>query len=64
LEVNPMECIAIEDSRSGTIAAKKAGMKCIGFRNLNSGNQDLSSADIVIDNIEEINVDKIRMMFQ
>jgi beta-phosphoglucomutase family hydrolase len=64
LEVNPMECIAIEDSKSGTIAAKKAGMKCIGFRNLNSGNQDLSNADIVIDKIEEINVDRIRMIFQ
>ena len=45
LNVNPFECLVVEDSKSGTIAAKKAGMKCIGYLNLNSGEQDLSQAD-------------------
>ena len=35
-------CYVIEDSFNGVSAAKAAGMKCIGFRNLNSGMQDIS----------------------
>lgn len=54
LDVDPAECLVIEDSASGIAAAKKAGMRCIGYRNLNSGNQDLSGADVVVDSIEEI----------
>lgn len=46
----PENCCVIEDSENGVIAAKKAGMHCIGFRNYNSGDQNLSSADIIIDN--------------
>jgi HAD superfamily hydrolase (TIGR01509 family) len=53
LEVNPEECIVIEDSTSGTIAAKRAGMKCIGYRNINSGCQDLSEADLIVDEIRK-----------
>ena len=49
LGVLPEECIVIEDSCNGVKAAKKAGMKCIGYRNCNSGDQDLSKADIIID---------------
>jgi len=45
----PVECIVIEDSHNGVTGAKEAGMTCIGFRNPNSGNQDLSRADLVID---------------
>jgi beta-phosphoglucomutase family hydrolase len=52
LNVKPDACIVIEDSASGTIAAKRAGMKCIGYRNVNSGNQDLSNADLIIDEIQ------------
>jgi beta-phosphoglucomutase family hydrolase len=64
LKVNPSECIVIEDSRSGTIAAKSAGMKCVGFRNINSGNQDLSKADIIIDKISDINFSKMKALFE
>jgi hypothetical protein len=35
-------------------------MKCIGFANPNSGNQNLSKADLVIKSFEEINVGLIR----
>jgi HAD superfamily hydrolase (TIGR01509 family) len=53
LNVEPVACIVIEDSASGTIAAKRAGMKCIGYRNVNSGNQDLSNADLIIYEIKK-----------
>jgi beta-phosphoglucomutase family hydrolase len=57
LGVRADECIVIEDSHNGVKAAKAAGMKCIGYRNLNSGNQDISCADIIIDNFSELKVD-------
>jgi HAD superfamily hydrolase (TIGR01509 family) len=56
LNVNPQGCIVIEDSSSGTVAAKRAGMKCIGYRNPNSGNQDLSQADYIIDEIKSAEI--------
>ena len=54
LGISPKECIVVEDSKNGVIAAKAAGMKCIGFQNINSGNQDLSKADIIVNSIGEI----------
>jgi HAD superfamily hydrolase (TIGR01509 family) len=59
LNVSPSECLVLEDSKSGTIAAKKAGMTCIGYRNVNSGDQDLSHADFIVDNIKEIELRNI-----
>lgn len=58
--VAPEECIVIEDSRNGVLAAKNAGMKCIGFKNINSGNQDLSKADVIVDSIKSINIENIK----
>lgn len=56
LKVNSKDCIVIEDSKNGVLAAKAAGMKCIGFKNINSGNQDLSKADFIVKSIAEIKI--------
>lgn len=45
MRMRPKECLVIEDSRNGSLAAKAAGMTCFGFVNPDSGNQDLSAAD-------------------
>ena len=45
LGVAPEDCLVVEDSRNGSVAAKAAGMTCLGFANPDSGNQDLSAAD-------------------
>lgn len=50
----PAECTVVEDSANGSRAAKTAGMTCIGFRNPDSGNQDLSVADKIIYKITEL----------
>lgn len=50
----PNECLVIEDSENGVKAAKLAGMKCVGFKNPNSGNQDLTLSDTVVCSISEI----------
>lgn len=54
LNIPPQECLVIEDSGNGVKAAKGANMFCVGYRNLNSGNQDLSLADIIVDNLDEV----------
>lgn len=61
--VDPADCVVIEDSRSGTLAAGKAGMRCIGFQNVHSGNQDLSQADLIVDEIGEISLECMRELF-
>lgn len=50
----PEQCIVVEDSCNGTKAVKAAGMYCIGIANPDSGEQDLSAADIIVDSIKEI----------
>lgn len=54
LGVHPEDCLVLEDSRNGIIAAKAAGMRCIGYINLNSGQQDLSQADEIVSKISDI----------
>lgn len=51
------ECIVIEDSRNGVLAAKQAGMRCVGYQNLNSGNQDLSLSDHIVRSIPDVTID-------
>lgn len=54
LGIQPENCLVIEDSSNGALAAKRAGMKVIGFRNPECGNQALESADYVVTTIEDV----------
>ena len=54
LGARPEHCMVLEDTASGILAAKRAGMYCIAYRNPNSGNQDLSLADRVVEHIGDI----------
>lgn len=56
LGVDAAECLVIEDSRNGVSAAKAAGMKCVGFQNPASGEQDLSKADEIIEDFGDFDV--------
>jgi len=49
LECAVDECVVIEDSASGVQASVAANIRCVGFRNVNSGAQDLSGAAIIVD---------------
>ncbi|HOJ10505.1 MAG TPA: HAD family phosphatase [Clostridiales bacterium] len=57
--ITPENCIVIEDAHSGVRAAKAAGIKCIAYRSPNSGNQDLSEADLIIDSFYELSLNKM-----
>lgn len=60
LSIAPKEnCIIIEDSTNGIKAAKAAGIFCIGYNSKNSEMQDLSEADIIINDFNELNAHKI-----
>ena len=50
----PEDCVVVEDSTNGTLAAKAAGMRCIGFVNPDSAGQCLDAADILIDRFAQL----------
>ena len=55
LSLAPKEyCVVIEDSTNGIIAAKAAGIKCVGYDSANSKHQDLSLADVIVKDFREI----------
>ncbi|WP_270618756.1 HAD family hydrolase [Paenibacillus macerans] len=56
MNVEPEHCCVLEDAKHGVAAAKNAGMRCIGFVNPNSGNQDLSAADFIVNSIAEVKI--------
>ncbi|GEC71425.1 haloacid dehalogenase superfamily, subfamily IA, variant 3 with third motif having DD or ED/haloacid dehalogenase superfamily, subfamily IA, variant 1 with third motif having Dx(3-4)D or Dx(3-4)E [Flavobacterium flevense] len=56
------ECIVIEDSTNGIIAAKAAGILCIGYNSVHSKNQDLSIADYVVNHFDELNYALVKDM--
>ena len=60
LAQTPVEkCIVIEDSTNGIIAAKAAGIYCIGYDSVHSKLQDYSLADEVISHFNELSFEKI-----
>ncbi len=62
LGLEPSECLVIEDAMHGVHAAKAAGMACIGYRNPSSGDQDLSSADLILDDIKKIDLELLNSL--
>jgi beta-phosphoglucomutase-like phosphatase (HAD superfamily) len=63
LQEDAEDCVVVEDSVNGVKAAKEAGMKCIGFKNANSGDQDLSLAGRVIDDFRKVNLEIIESLY-
>lgn len=46
--LKPQECVVIEDSRNGVLAAKAADMNIVATTNIYTEKEDLSEADIVV----------------
>ena len=53
LGYKPHECIAIEDSYAGIMAAQRAGMKCIGI-NTNKNRTALEIADLIVEGYADL----------
>ena len=63
LSKHPKEqCIVIEDSTNGIIAAHAAGIYCIGYQSVNSKGQDYSLANKVISHFDEVDAEIIRKL--
>ena len=58
LGVKPSECIVIEDSAHGIMAAKAAGMFCIGI-NTSKQPEQIKNADLKINGYQDIDLEKL-----
>ncbi|REC79656.1 HAD family phosphatase [Chryseobacterium elymi] len=60
----PVEnCMVIEDSTNGILAANRAKIFCAAYRSPHSKNQDYTLADIVVTDYEELELDKLSKYF-
>ncbi|RRQ46644.1 HAD family hydrolase [Chryseobacterium sp. SC28] len=55
-------CIIIEDSTNGILAARGAEIFCIGYQSVHSKNQHYELADLVIHHFDELDVEKLKML--
>ena len=62
LEVEPRNCVVIEDAVAGVTAAKRAGMKCLAVTNTHP-KVSLKAADLVVDTLEAVSVDDLARLF-
>lgn len=57
------QCMVIEDSTNGILAAKRSGIFCAGYQSQHSKLQDYSLANIVVDDFSELRTEKIQKFF-
>ena len=60
LGVDPADCLVVEDSRNGSLAAKAAGMYCVGYRDVNHPNQDLTATDQIVHDFRDIALSPVK----
>jgi len=59
LDVEPSDCVVLEDAQKGVEAAARAGMKCIAVPNQFTLDNDFSKATTVVTSLEDITLDFI-----
>lgn len=59
LNINPENCVVLEDSQSGVEAANAAHMKVIAVPNRYTKSQDFKSADMVVTSLEKVTIAQI-----
>jgi HAD superfamily hydrolase (TIGR01509 family) len=59
LEVPAAACVALEDSESGVLAAKAAGMRCIAVPSALTRGMDFSAADLVLPSLVHAGLETI-----
>lgn len=57
-------CLVIEDSTNGILAAQAAGIFCVAYRSEHSVGQNYSQADLVISDFSEIETEKLQNFFK
>ena len=59
LQIPPTNCLVIENAPLGIRAAKSAGMICAAVRTTIQNDHLLKNADLIVNNVSEINIDSI-----
>ncbi|MEK6968119.1 MAG: HAD family phosphatase [Nanoarchaeota archaeon] len=54
MNVHPKECVAFEDTQTGVLSAKSAGVFCIAVPNELSKKQNFTKADLIIESIQSL----------
>lgn len=54
LGLQPSECVVVEDSRNGLLAAKAANMRCVVTTNGYTRNEDFKEADLVVSELGDL----------
>ncbi|MBN1503074.1 HAD family phosphatase [Candidatus Woesearchaeota archaeon] len=62
LNAEPGECIVVEDAQHGLNAAQKAGMKCIIILDEFTKHHNFKKADLILNGITELNLEKIKQL--
>jgi len=62
LDVEPRNCVVIEDAVAGVAAAKRAGMKCLAVTNSHP-RASLGEADLIVDTLEAVSVGDLEGLF-
>ena len=62
LKIDSKYCLVIEDSESGVVAAKAAGMKVIAVPNKYTKHQDFSKADKIVENSSQITMETLSLI--
>ena len=62
LEVNPENCLVIEDSVAGVEAARRAGMKCVALLTTNPA-EKLETADVIVRDMDHFTGEMLTFLF-
>lgn len=63
LSVEPDECVVVEDSENGKIAAKRAGMWCVGFKGLPHVEENLEGSDMIFQSFHDLKLENLKTRF-
>jgi beta-phosphoglucomutase len=61
-ELQPSECVAIEDSRWGLESARAAGLRTVGLTSSYDANELESVAELIIGSLADLNLDDLRRL--
>lgn len=64
LGVEPADCVVIEDSPRGVMAAHRAGMKCIAIPTRTTLDGDFSLATLVTESLSNVDLDMLKSLFE
>jgi beta-phosphoglucomutase-like phosphatase (HAD superfamily) len=62
LDIEPKNCLVIEDAIAGVAGAKSAGMKCLAVTTTNR-EDDLEEADLILKDLESLSMSILNSLF-